>query len=118
MDQPNPLPPAVMGYGKYEQRCQSGCPRGYGGQGQGMTERGASLTLACRRPPIAYAPPSLRLSAAPEAWRSAAKAALYALLEKRGIIRLSTWRSRRPGSCEKKLGGLCWGLIVLPLIRT
>src|SRR5262249_27694279 len=29
------------------------------------------LTLACRRPPIASAPASLRLSAAPEAWRSA-----------------------------------------------
>ena len=45
MDQPNPLPPAVMGYGKYEQRCRSGCLIGYGGQGQGMAERGASLTF-------------------------------------------------------------------------
>jgi len=27
------------------------------------------LTIACKRPPIAYARASLRLSAAPEAWR-------------------------------------------------
>ena len=39
--------------------------------------------------------------------------------EKRcGIIRLSVWQSREPGRCEKKLGDLCWGLTVLPLIRT
>jgi hypothetical protein len=45
-------------------------------------------------------------------------AALYARLEKYGIIRVSTWRARRPESCENKLRGLCWGLTVLPLIRT
>src|SRR5713101_7454816 len=55
---------------------------------------------------------------AAHARRSAAEAALYAQLEKRGIIRLSVWRSQGPESCEQTLGGLCWGLTVLPLIRT
>ena len=71
-----------------------------------------------QRPLIAFARASLRLSAAPEAWRSAAEAPLYARLEKRGIIRLSVWKFRGSGNCEKKSGGLCWGWTVLPLICT
>jgi hypothetical protein len=47
-----------------------------------------------------------------------AQAAWYALLEKRGIIRLSVWRFQGPGSGENTLRGLCWGLTVLPLIHT
>ena len=43
---------------------------------------------------------------APDRARSAAKAALYALLEKRGIIRLSVWRFRGPESGEKKRGAM------------
>jgi hypothetical protein len=42
------------------------------GQCQGETpSQFLRLTIACKRPPIAYARSSLRLSAAPEAWRSA-----------------------------------------------
>jgi hypothetical protein len=41
---------------------------GRAGRGAGARRR---LTIACRRPPIASAPASLRLSAAPEAQRSA-----------------------------------------------
>ena len=36
-----------------------------------LRQRRKGLTLACRRPPIAYAPASLRPLAAPEARRSA-----------------------------------------------
>jgi len=39
-----------------------------------------SLTLACRRPPTAYAPASLRLLAAPEARRSASEVHRYGFL--------------------------------------
>ena len=49
---------------------------------------------------------------------SAAQAVLYALPEKRGITRVSVWRSQERGSGEKTLGRLCWGLIVLPSIHT
>ena len=43
------------------------------GQCQGETpSQFLRLTIACKRPPIAYARSSLRLSAAPEAWRWAA----------------------------------------------
>jgi hypothetical protein len=48
-------------------------------RGQGKVKRGAApsprLTRACKRPPIAYAPTSLRPLAAPEAWRYCAKKA-------------------------------------------
>src|SRR5437879_4071232 len=56
-----------------------------------MTQ-GPCRTIACRRPPIAFARTSLRLLAAPEAWRSAADTRHMKnqfLTEKRGVT--SDW---------------------------
>src|SRR5207245_6805897 len=44
-----------------KQRCQEPFPK--------VRDPGGGLTSACKRPPIAYAPTSLQLSAAPDAWR-------------------------------------------------
>jgi hypothetical protein len=44
----------------------------------------------------------LRGLSAAELRRSAAKAALYALAEKPGIICLSVWKSQQPGRGENK----------------
>jgi hypothetical protein len=60
------------------QWCQTGRtsvwnPVSIGTRARAKTSPSRGLTIACKRPPIASAPPSLRLLAAPEAQRECAK---------------------------------------------